>query len=87
LSYAFSVQTELEAKLFKTVTAILGAEAVFTPEQSIGDIPGWGSLNHARVLVAVERQFGFRLTAAEVVGVKCYADLIRLVRAKQSSHE
>ena len=77
------METELEAEIFKTVTKILGAGAIFTPEQAIAEIPGWGSLNQIRILVAVEKQFGFRLSASDVVGVKCYADLIRLVRSKK----
>jgi acyl carrier protein len=45
-------------------------------------VPGWDSLSHVRVLVAVEKEYGIRLKALEVLRLKNVGDLQRLVEAK-----
>jgi acyl carrier protein len=46
------------------------------------DVPGWDSLNHAMVIAAVEKAFGTRFEAREVIALKNIGDLDRLVREK-----
>jgi acyl carrier protein len=45
-------------------------------------VPGWDSLSHVRVLVAVEKEYGVRLKALEVLRLKNVGDLQKLVDAK-----
>jgi acyl carrier protein len=47
----------------------------FTREQA----PGWDSLNHLRIVMAVEEEFGVRLEPEDVVTVGSLSDLVRLV--------
>ena len=45
-------------------------------------VPGWDSLSHVRVLVAVEKEYGIRLKALEVLRLKNVGDLQKIVDAK-----
>ena len=45
-------------------------------------VPGWDSLHHANLLVAVEREFGIRFRALEVVRLKDVGALQALVDRK-----
>lgn len=45
-------------------------------------VPGWDSLSHIRVLVAVEKEYGIRLKSLEVLRLKNVGDLQRLVDTK-----
>jgi acyl carrier protein len=49
------------------------------------DVPGWDSLRHVSVILAVEREFGVRLGMAEVLGLKTVADLQLLLDRKLAS--
>lgn len=46
------------------------------------EVPGWDSLSHINVVVAVERHFGVRFKGAEVLRLKNVGDLQRLVDSK-----
>lgn len=51
-------------------------------ETLASEIPGWDSLNHVNVIVAVERHFNVSFTTAEVLKLKSIGDLQRLITAK-----
>ena len=46
------------------------------------EVPGWDSLSHVRVLVAVEKEYGIRLKALEALRLKNVGDLQKLIDAK-----
>ncbi len=46
------------------------------------EVPGWDSLSHVTVVLAVEQQFGVRFASREVIGLRNIGDLQRLVDAK-----
>ena len=46
------------------------------------DVPDWDSLAHVSLVVAVEREFGIRFTAAEVSGLSCVGDLRKAIQGK-----
>lgn len=46
------------------------------------DVPGWDSLSHIGVLVAVEKEYGIRFKTSEVLRLKNLADLQTLVDSK-----
>jgi acyl carrier protein len=46
------------------------------------DVEGWDSLSHINLIVAVEKEFGIRMTTAEVRGLKNVGDFITLISAK-----
>jgi acyl carrier protein len=48
------------------------------------EVPGWDSLNHVNVILAVEEHFGVRFKMAEVLKLNSIGDLQRLVDSKVS---
>jgi len=46
------------------------------------DIEEWDSLSHIRLIVAVERKFGFKFKNAEIESLKNVGDLLTLVDAR-----
>ncbi|HZC23966.1 MAG TPA: acyl carrier protein [Candidatus Binatia bacterium] len=47
------------------------------------EIPGWDSLSHASVILAVEKAFGVRFSNLEVLKLNNIGDLQRLLDAKR----
>lgn len=47
-------------------------------------IPGWDSLSHANVILAIEKEYNIRLKHIEVLKCKNLGDLQRLVDSKLS---
>ena len=66
--------------------AILGAlkldEWELTDATLAAEVPGWDSLSHINVVSAVEKHFGVRFKAVEVLRLKNVGDLQRLVDTK-----
>lgn len=46
------------------------------------EVPGWDSLSHINVVLAVEKHFGVRFKNLEVLRLKNVGDLQRLVDSK-----
>lgn len=46
-------------------------ELVMTPE----DIEKWDSLNHLRLITAVEGEFNIRLSMSQIQGIECLGDI------------
>jgi acyl carrier protein len=57
-------------------------DLTLTQETTADDIEEWDSLSHVRLVVAVERKFGFRFTNSEIESLKTVGDLVRLIQAK-----
>jgi len=56
----------------------LGAEEIelsMTPE----DIEKWDSLNHLRLITAVESEFNIRLSMSQIQGIECLGDIYSYV--------
>lgn len=53
-----------------------------TDATAASEVPGWDSLNHVNVLLAVEKYFGVQFRGAEVLRLKNIGDLQRLVDSK-----
>jgi acyl carrier protein len=46
------------------------------------EVPGWDSLSHVRVLIAVEREFAIRFKSLEIIRLKNMGELQALVDKK-----
>jgi acyl carrier protein len=57
-------------------------DLVVTPETTAADVEEWDSLSHIRLIVAIEREFGFKFSNAEIDGLENVGDLIRAIEAK-----
>ncbi len=53
-----------------------------TDETIAPQVPGWDSLNHVNVILAVEKQFNIRFKNIEVLKLKNIGDLQKLVDSK-----
>jgi acyl carrier protein len=51
-------------------------------EMVAADVEGWDSLNHVRLVVAVESAFRVKFSTREVVGWKTVGDLRKSLQAK-----
>jgi len=54
-------------------------------ETTAAEVPGWDSLHHVNVILAVEKQFGVKFKNLEVLKLKSVGDLQRLLDSKISS--
>ncbi|MFY9560036.1 MAG: acyl carrier protein [Terriglobales bacterium] len=67
-------------------TVILGAlkldEWEIADSTAAAEVPGWDSLSHVNVVLAVEKYFGIRFRNVEVLRLKNIGDLQRLVDSK-----
>jgi acyl carrier protein len=46
------------------------------------DVPEWDSINHVKLLIAIESDFGFRFETDEVRGLANVGELIDLIEKK-----
>ncbi|MFZ1519524.1 MAG: acyl carrier protein [Ignavibacteriaceae bacterium] len=57
---------------------------LFTEETTADQVPGWDSLSHINVVVAIEAEFNIRFKGYEVLKCKNVGDLQALVNTKLS---
>ena len=58
---------EILVRLSQVVADTLGLSSVsLTSETVAGDIEGWDSMGHIRVILAVEKEFGIKFAMAEI---------------------
>ncbi len=53
-----------------------------SPEMTAGDVKGWDSLMHIRLILAVEREFRVKFRTSEISSFRNVGDLVDLVRLK-----
>lgn len=46
------------------------------------DVEDWDSLNHVKLVVAIESAFGVKFSTREVTGWKCVGDMKRTLQSK-----
>ena len=51
-------------------------------ETSAEDVEEWDSLSHVRLIVAIERKFGFKFKNSEIESLKNVGDLVNMVETK-----
>ena len=57
-----------------------------TDETLAAEVPGWDSLSHVNVVLAVEKHFDVRFTNRDIFSLKDVGDLQRLVDSKLAKH-
>lgn len=53
-----------------------------TAGTSASDVPGWDSVAHITLVVAIEQRFGMRFNTAELEELRNVSDLVRLIAQK-----
>ena len=72
----YEKMTELFHDLFSDDSIVLSAGI------TAADIEGWDSFNHLSVIVAVETQFGIKMTTREIDNLKNVGDIVTVIREK-----
>jgi acyl carrier protein len=54
----------------------------FKDETIVPEVPGWDSLNHVNVILAVEKYYNIRFKNMEVLRLKNVGDLQKLINSK-----
>ena len=55
---------------------------VVTPELTADEVDEWDSLSHIRLIVAVEKQYGLKFSAAEVRNFKNVGEFVALIQSR-----
>jgi acyl carrier protein len=55
-----------------------------TPQTTAADVPGWDSVKHIEIVIAIEEKYGFRFSSREVDGLRSVGDLIAVIERKRS---
>ncbi len=72
-------------KLKKTILKTLNLDkCAMTDEMRADEVPGWDSLNHVKVILAVEKEFNIHLKGIEILRLKNIGELQKLVDSKKS---
>ncbi len=58
-------------------------DLILTPATTASDVPGWDSLTHVQLVVAVEKQFGMRFTAKEIRSFANVGDMCAVIQHKK----
>lgn len=53
-----------------------------TASMTAADVAEWDSLNHIRLMVSIEREFGLAFTTAEVAGFRTVGELVSAIAAR-----
>ncbi len=74
-------------KVYERLTAIFrdvfdDELVVATPELTAEDVPEWDSLSHIRLMLAVQKSFGIKMSAAQIASLRTVGDLAALIEAK-----
>jgi len=51
-----------------------------------GETPAWDSLNHLRLITAVESEFGVTFTMDQILGIQRLTELQQMIEARTSQH-
>lgn len=72
-------------QLTKVIRKILEhPELALTPRTTAQEVPNWDSLNHVRIIAAVERAFSVKFSIAEIVSFKNVGDLVAAIESKRT---
>ena len=75
---------EIYATLGGVFREVFGDHAPeLSADMTAEDVDGWDSLNHVRLIIAVERAFSVRFSTREITGLKNVGDLANVILGKQ----
>ncbi len=57
-------------------------DLVISESTTAEDVEEWDSLSHIRLIVALEREFGFKFKNSEIESLKNVGDLMTLIQSK-----
>ena len=77
---------EIYARLTDILRDVFDDDAVIaTPTLTAAEVPEWDSLAHVRLILAVQKAFGVKFSAAQVSTLKNVGDLADLIHSRRSA--
>jgi acyl carrier protein len=75
----------ISERLKTTILRELKLDAFDIKDETLAfELPGWDSLNHINVIIAVEKEYGVRFKNLDILKLKNIGDLQKLVDSKVS---
>jgi acyl carrier protein len=59
-------------------------DIVIDDDTTAADIEGWDSLNNVKLMIQIERKFGFRFKTVEIAGLKNVGELLAIIQSRAS---
>lgn len=76
-------RAEILQRIAAHLADVLDAEPITLCDTTRADaVEGWDSIAHIRLLIALEREFGFEFASDEAAGLEHVGALVDLVQAK-----
>jgi len=73
----------LSERLIKVLNKELNlSDFNFTEETTANQVPGWDSLNHINIILAIEKEYSTKFKGIEILRVKNLGDLQKLIDSK-----
>jgi acyl carrier protein len=74
---------EIYAKMTEIFRDVFDDEAIkVTPDLTASDVPEWDSLSHIRLVLAVQKAFQTKFSAAQTANLKNVGEFVALIRAR-----
>lgn len=75
------ILTEL-TDLFREI--FVDDEIVLSAETTAADLPGWDSMKHIEIIIAIEQKYSVRFSSRQVEGLRSVGDLVAAIDQKLS---
>jgi len=76
----------ISEKLKQVILGELGLKEFNLKDETIAsEVPGWDSLNHINIILAIENNMGIKFKGLEILKAKNIGDLQKLIDSKTSA--
>jgi acyl carrier protein len=74
---------QIMSRIASLLADVLEVDKVALKETTTADqVEGWDSINHVRLLIAIEREFGFEFASNEATGLRNVGALVSMIQSK-----
>lgn len=79
-------EEDLNGRVYSIAADILRCQPDhLSPSSQAESVPGWTSLSHVELMLAIEEDFGFKLSAHEIMKFRTLGDVIDIVRLRMAA--
>ena len=75
-------QAQIYAELTKVFQDVFDEDIELRPDLSAGDVDGWDSLTHIRLMLSVEKAFHVKFSTSDIGALKDVGELVRLIEKR-----
>jgi acyl carrier protein len=76
-------EKQIMSSIASLLADVLEVDKVKLTEATTADqIEDWDSINHVRLLIAIEREFGFEFASNEATGLRNVGALVSMIKSK-----